>query len=290
MSELLPIIDMAANRGGSGTGISYYSTAWDCPRRARLDRETEHKADPGYSAGTGIIGHALLDMYYSKDVDPKDVAAIQVSDVAYDSPKQEAVRLVTSYLKEFPGRDFWGDVVASEVQFPAPEVASRVKEFFGVEFTARMDLITRVTDKHLPRIREKTGLFLHPGVYIIDHKFKPGGMDGDKKKSPRKESNPERKYGEFSLQFKAYQLMWNLFHPDEPCMGMIANIIVGTKEVGFQHSMAGAPTAHDLEVLRVYLKSGELLASTDAPNAGACYFDAYNQVCPHYTSGACNRA
>lgn len=289
MSLALPIIDPNLNRGGSGTGISYYKTAWDCARKARLDKETEHAADPGYSAKVGIIGHALLDIFYRGDVGAEDIPAIQVSDTNYANPSQESVRLVKAYLNKYPERNFWGDVVESEMDFPRDGSEDAVRSYFGVDLTARMDLVTRVSLHHADIIRARIGLDLVPGLYIVDHKFKPGGMDGDKKKAPRREKNPQMKYG-FSHQFKAYPKMWDIHFPEEPCVGMIANIIVGTKEPDFQPTLIPAPTAHDIDVLRVWLAAGNQLASTDLPAASRCYNETYDSVCYHYTSGRCDRA
>jgi hypothetical protein len=290
MSSALHIIDTNANRGGSGHGVSFYESAYDCPRKARLDAETEHSADPGYSAKVGIVGHAMLDIFYSGDVGKENIGAIQVSDVDnYENPRNEAVRLVTAYLERFPEKDFWGEVVGAEISYPQVGSEDAVKSYFGVELTARLDLVTRVSLHHADRIRSRTNLSLVPGVYIIDHKFKPGGMDGDKKKAPRREKNPSMKYG-FAMQFKAYPEMWNIHNPGDPCMGMVANIIVGIKEPDFQPTLVPAATEHDIEVLRTWLAAGNQLASTDLPIASRCYNRAYDSVCYHFTSGRCSRA
>jgi hypothetical protein len=284
----LKILDPKLSQGGSGNGISHFRTVWQCARKARLDRIAREGSESGYSATVGIIGHGILDIFYSGDARAEDVPVLQVSDVAHQTAPEEAKRLVSAYLKQFPERDFWGEVVGCEVQLPAPGGEAAVKDHLGLELTARLDLVVRTSLHHADRVYEKTGIRLDPGINIIDHKFKPGGRDGDKVKRPQREKNPQQKYG-LSLQFMSYPALWTLLHPDDPCVGMVANIIVGLKEPEFQHAHILPPNENELLALRTWLAVGALLEKSDAPNAAHCYDEKYDYVCPHLTSGACNR-
>lgn len=272
----LPIIDPSLHRGGSGTGISYYMSAARCPRKARLDKSLGPDGESSKSSKTGTMFHSLMELFYSGQVGT-ECAAIQVADINYAEELQEAQRLAAAYFAKFPERDFWGDVVAVEKQLPAQEDQKQlVLDYFGVDLTARLDMVTEVSLHNRQRILERTGLDLEPGVYIIDHKTRS-----------RRDNSITQTYS-LSAQFKAYQLLWTKLHPETPCVGMIANVVIGTKEVQFQQAVITPPTDVELEGLRNWLKGAHALAETDFPNWAACH-EAYG-VCQYYTRGLCNRA
>lgn len=274
---MLQVVTIPIKLGGSGRGISYYSTAARCPRRAKLDA-TLTGASAGHDAAVGTIGHGGLELFYKGELDWETATSTDTTwmvDEPFMDAMPEAIRLMRAYLRRFPERDFWGEVVGAEVSLPEEAKASFVKAFFMVDLTARLDLVVRVKEEHLTRILDRTGLQLTPGIYIIDHKFKT-----------RRDNNLIETYT-LSAQFTAYPPLWDLHHPAEPCQGMIANVIVGNKEPAFQQALVQPPDETRLTGLRNWLIAAEALAGTDFPNWTSC--KDFNRVCGHYSSGLCNR-
>jgi hypothetical protein len=52
----------AANQGGSGRGISFYTQVSKCPRKANLNAAN---GDSGYGARVGTLIHGILEIYYA---------------------------------------------------------------------------------------------------------------------------------------------------------------------------------------------------------------------------------
>ena len=273
---MLNLITPDIKIGGSGTGISYYSTASRCSRRARLDKE--YGSPSSEDSRTGTVGHALLDLFYTNKLtaalldDPN--LHIQVPE-EFQEEVPEAIRLTKAYLKKFPERDFWGEVLGTEVGFPEGGQEDLIKAFFMVPLTARLDLVTRVDAAQSARIKERTGLDVPLGVIIVDHKFRT-----------RRDSYVQDTY-DLSAQFAAYPPLWDIHHPDEPCQGMVANSVIGNKEPAFQHCYVRPPDAVKLTGLRNWLIGAEALAGTDFPNWTSC--KDFNRTCAHYSAGRCDR-
>jgi hypothetical protein len=275
---MLNLINLPIKVGGSGRGISFFSTAARCPRRARLD--AEHGSDSSKDSRVGTIGHALLEAFYNGQIakelidDPNVV--VQVPN-EFEEEVPEALRMVRAYLAKFPERDFWGTPVGTEVSFPQPGKEEIVRSFFMVALTARLDLVTNISEseEQQQRIRSRLCLDVPTGLVIIDHKFRT-----------RKDYSIQDTY-DLSAQFTAYPPLWDLHHPDQPCQGMIANVVIGTKEVGIQHTVVRPPDETKLIGLRNWLIGADAMSGTDWPNWVSC--KDFNRTCPHFTSGRCDR-
>jgi len=275
---MLQIVTPPIKLGGSGRGISYYSTAARCPRRAKLDGQNKGSSS-GYDAKVGTIDHGILELFYDGKLDPAILRDpnlfLQVPEDFVDA-KDEALRLAQAYFRKYPELDFWGTPIGVEIQLPTEGMKQAVNEFFLVDLTARLDLATRVNEAQLERIAERTGLRLPgPGVYIVDHKFRT-----------RRDSYIGETYL-LSAAFTAYPAMWNLHYPDDQCVGMIANVTVANKEVVFQQALVSPPDENALRGLQNWLIGANELAGTDFPNWTSCR--DFNRTCGHFTSGACSR-
>ena len=265
--------------GSSGTGASYYLSGAACPRKAQLDLEQKEMGvvqTGGRAAQIGTMFHALMDVYYSKGT--SDVV-LELDDLELNENAGEAMRLFAEYTKRFPSSGF-GEVIGSELQVPRDEnEATRVREFLGVPFTLRLDLITELKGPEIPSLVQRRPELegIEPGVYIIDHKT--SGARG--KDDPIKYR--------ISTQFIAYQMVWNHLNPDRPCKGMIANCVVRHKKLvdnSFYSVIVPPPTFDQQIGLKNFLGHTAVLMKTGVANWAACYQWG---VCHHYTSGRCDR-
>jgi hypothetical protein len=92
-----------------------------------------------------------------------------------------------------------------------------------------------------------------------------------------------------SLQFWAYMLAWNELNPDDPCLGMIANVVVRHKQMtekSFSQLLCKVPTPDQEVVLGTFLNNSAILAKSGMPNAAVCFDQG---ICPHFESGRCGR-
>jgi hypothetical protein len=279
-SSVLPVLQSLPT-GSSGTGISYYSTAAKCARRARLDKE---RAESSFSSDlrmdTGKIFHALCEIYFSTG---QQNIAVELGDVNYGEAPDEARRLFAAYAERFFPEDF-SRVVATELLLP-PEgdsvAAAKIAEAIGVSpFTCRIDMVVEVDERSAEVLNKKRKLTLEPGVYLWDFKTK-GARD----------NNAELVY-RHAPQFIAYQVAWNALNPSNPCKGMVADVIISHKKMEDDKSFYSVfvPPPQEIQVrgLRRFLQSAQANAPTDNPNWLAC-FD-FNKACSHLVSGACDRA
>ena len=265
--------------GGSGRGVSYYLNAAACPRKARLDAELVEAGPrplyPDSAATIGTLFHKLCEVYYGQKT--RDIV-LELDDLRLRGDIAEAYRLFAGYTKVF-ACDEW-EVISTEELVPRDEVdADAIRVSFGVELTARLDLVVRVREEDIPRlIRTRPGLEgIEPGVYLVDHKTQ--GARG---------SQDAMKYG-MSAQFVAYQMMWNLLHPEEPCSGMIANIVVKHKKLdanSFYSLLVPSPTIEQRVGLTCWLQWADGQSKTDVANWGNCF---NWEPCSHFTNGRCAR-
>lgn len=273
---MLNLITLPIKVGGSGRGISFFSTAARCPRRAKLD--AEHGSASSIDSRVGTIGHGLLEMFYEGKIakelidDPNLIVQVPYD---FETEVPEALRLVRAYLTKFPERDFWGTPIGTEVSFPEAGKEELVKGFFMVALTARLDLVTEVSEDQQQRIKSRLCLDVPTGILIVDHKFRT-----------RRDSNIAETY-DLSAQFTAYPPLWDLHNMNRPCQGMLANVVIGNKEPGFQQTFVRPPDETKLIGLRNWLIAADALAGTDFPNWTSCR--DFNRTCGHYSSGRCNR-
>lgn len=269
-------------RGGSGRGCSFYTSAALCPRRAQLDAKLEGQVHNAKTArmDIGTIFHDLADLYHSGN----RAELIQYEDAPPEEAMAEAQRLFAWYSANFP-MDAWGDVLGTEVQLPVPEEqdkrlyaeqAAAIKGYFGVEFTLRPDLVTRVGPEHAAKIARRTGLDLKLGVYLVDHKTKG-----------RKDPDMHLAFPH-SPQFQAYPLAWNLLYPEVQCEGIIANVLITHKklELGQSNCAVFAPllSMDRRQALFDWFQNAESLAKTGFANRAACFVRG---TCPRLLDGSC---
>jgi hypothetical protein len=275
MSTALPILQSLPG-GSSGTGISYYSTVSRCTRKAALDKLVSRDAD--YRPDVGRIFHALCEIYYqTKSAD----IVVELSDLNLGEAPDEARRLFAEYAKRYSPSDF-AEILGTEVLLPSnPQLTPAVEAAVGVSpFTARVDLIVRVDERSAAVLAQKRHIICEPGVYLWDYKTKGQINKYD-----------DILYRQRSAQFIAYQIAYNAEHPDSPCKGMVADIIVGHKKLedkSFYSILVPAPSKEQTAHFREFLEDAKLRAGVQKPNWTAC-FD-YNKPCQHLTSGLCDRS
>lgn len=286
MSELVqlptPVLPLPRT-GSSGTGISYYTQVIRCPRKARLDKEQKEagvldERTEG-AAATGIMVHQMDELYYGGIVNGTP-AAIPVGDVNWGDAISEARRVWEAYIKRYPGPDFWGEVIATEQLIPGHfGQDAAVNAVIGASpFTVRIDRVIRVTVESAKRIAATTDLPpITPGVYLFDRKTK-GKADGDAALTYFN-----------SIQFAAYMMVYNAVYPNEPCLGMIVDEAITTKEIKFRHFLVTPPDAGQQQAVQALIANAKVLEETDACLGVAYGCKEYNRVCPHLTSGACRR-
>lgn len=271
--------------GSSGAGISYYTQIIRCPRKVVLDRELKEPDDRADgAAAVGTMVHQLDELYYGGRSD--NPLVIPISDVNWGNSIEEAKRCWGAYIKRFPGRDWWGEVLAVEEQHPAEPFegiaveADLIAAAVGIDpFTIRIDRVIRVTEESAARIALNTELgALKPGVYLYDRKTK-GKADGD-----------AALMHAHSLQFYAYMLVYNAINQHEPCLGLIVDEIVTTKEPKFRQFLVTPPDEQQQQVVRSMLKNAKALEKSDAALGVAFGCKEYNRFCPHLLSGACTRS
>lgn len=215
--------------GGSGKGCSYWTSFLECPRAYQLDRRAERSSLPvindgpapvgssggypaGYDSSVGSLVHKLLEIYYTNS---QEDYVLEFIDGPENPAWEEALKIFSAYRDLYPPTEL-GEVIAAEQLF-----RSTNQDLFGVpEFTGKLDLIVKIDDEAaeiLMDTRPWLG-FLDPGIYIVDHKTKK-----QKKKTLRSEAR-------WSLQFTAYQMLYQERFPDLPLQGLIGNYIFRHKE------------------------------------------------------------
>lgn len=270
------------NSHGSGTGISFYSVACECSRKARLKREKEdiiRQYEDMTGADAGSLFHKYMEGYYGTDKEQ----TIEVDDLALEPALNEANRLYQAYTQRFP-RTFFGKVLGTEVQLPPdgdPGAAARVCDAVGVApFTCRIDMVVELGPEDVSRLQRLPGMghLTQPGVYLVDHKT-----------AERRNSMLDLEYNH-SAQMIAYQLAWNAVNPSNPCNGVIINQVVKhmrLTDASFELAFVRPPTDIAIAGLKKWLQWAKLQAETDCCNWKACF--NYHRPCAFLVSGDCNR-
>ena len=275
---MLQILQSELETGGSGAGISYYSTIAECSRKAALAKDAERY----YNATTtgrdvGTIGHKLLEYYHGKR--EKEIA-ILTSDIALQEASDEAGRLFNAYTQAHTV-DFFGEVLQTERFFPTEAEVVAVEAAVGIKpFTGRIDLVAVVRLADVERLQKVPGLeeLTAPGIYLVDHKFKG-----------KRDSNALLIYNN-SPQFTAYMACYNAIADDAGaphCQGMIANVIVGNKTPVFEKYLVKPPAASQIVALRTWLAWCKQRENDNQPNWISCF--NYHRPCEHMLSGRCTK-
>ncbi len=265
---------------GSGFGMSYYGTR--CGRKANLN--ALHGGDEsGFDAKVGTLFHKLEEMYYSNLLNSTALPISDDPEAHKTDPVQEALRMFAQYVQIFPKNEF--TTLACEYFFPQTEEHEKlITAAVGITpYTGRIDRVVHVSDQQVPGIRERRGVQLAPGWYLMDTKTK-------------KQKSMDIIYDyELSHQFALYQMVWDALFPDQRMKGMLVNQVIRHQDLtkkedglwrSFKTFLVEPPTEHRKEVERAYLKRKK-----DKIDRGEVDLDACLDwgVCHHYLNGNCNR-
>lgn len=271
----IPIVGTEAS-SASVAGMSYWSSFHACPKQRYLDNlygigtdETEQEA-----LGTGAVFHKLMELYYTNQLDQAELNLDNANVV-------EGYRLFKGYKDLFPPDEF-GEVIGCEFPFLIPE--DYPTNVVGVRpFTGRIDMVVRLDDTHVQRLRETRNLpLMEPGIYLLDHKTM---------KQKRQTVDIEMRE---RFQFHAYMLAWDEFFGKKYglCKGFIANCVVKHKNLvpgSFFCVFSPFPDSDQMTALAVYLQQAYELRSRwgdQRANGDQCF---KYRVCNHFISGACKR-
>lgn len=283
------------NTGSSGRGNSFYAGAAECGRRQRLlDDKRETYSDLGGILPmernkflVGSVYHALQELYH-KGAWPEALEA-DARDGAFLSNEnlRDGWRLFRGWQRCWD-KDFWGETIEVEEQLPRDTAGEHaIHKMFGNAYTARIDMVVRIRASDLPRIQTRLPDLRTPGVYLLDWKTRDshGGHDVYIN----------------GLQALTYPLLYNLQHPNEPCQGIIWDVIVKhsrrkvvqpVKREDFDACFASTALSHrDLrgvaDEVRGMLYVGARNYAQSIPNRAACTSFTGEQ-CQFRKSGACD--
>jgi hypothetical protein len=273
----------ACYTGGSGEGASFYAQAASCGRKARLSRERSQLAraerwpiPPSLHAlAVGSIYHWLHEAWQTAD------PTLEGMYLAHDNPNVvEAIHLFKGYAR-LHRKGFWGTTLRVEYKLPhSARSCELITGLYGRMVTAALDMVVDIHDENLEEIyRRRPSLKgeLVPGRYIIDYKTasQPGSD------APFREGN----------QALWYPTAYNLEHPDEPCMGIIFDVIykqARRRERIVKPDDFGAILCYSSmtrpETMAGMVKQGALNVLQDIPNRAHCV-DFRGMRCPHLNDG-----
>lgn len=280
--------------GPSPFGISYYKKLLECPKKARLNEEyaalkaeeeqeepeeqPARKSDKLNMAHVGIHGHQLFEQRWKQQL-----GANIAMDLRDPTPElTEAIRIYNNFNAE------WGDlqsylgmhITGAETRLgEEPDVAAKVKALLGGVLTGRSDADGDLYDSE--RLARNTGHYLLPGRWIVDYKFGKAHKKGDKAEY------------ENSLQGAAYNVLDEIYNPDNPAQGVLFVRIIGHKQMlrGSSYVVYVCPKRPtDVHRLRALirmaqaakeLEDGNPLACRSAQFGDECYFFR-QKICPGY--------
>lgn len=277
--------------GGSTRGISFWSKAASCGRKAVLDEQ--EKAEPGVNPGEGEedAGALAVGTHYHRLHElgirgQLPTEAWDMRDSAMSDAMLEAIRLYRGYVRDWVslGARYGGAAITAEFGIPATQAgAEAIRARLGDDLTGRIDAIIDITD---PQVAEQnTGLVLEPGRYLVDFK------------SLKSHSAQHAWSYQFSLQAATYLHIYNLENPANPAKGMIFDIIfkhqnlrkVADKRGGASYaSYLQKPVSDDIQVVESLVQIGRSnLEGGGKTNPAAC-FSGFSP-CRHFVNGKCGR-
>lgn len=284
-----------AQVGSSGRGNSFYAGAAECGRRQRL-LEQKRQAFEGVGGLlpmernkflVGSVYHGLMQMYHSDELDEADEQQALAASFRANENLCDGWRLFDGWRRAWP-QEFWGQTLAIEEQIPGDQAASEaIAQHLGMfEYTARVDMVVRISQCDLPRIQTRLPELHRAGVYLLDWKTRDshGGHDGYLN----------------GLQALTYPLLYNLQHPEEPCQGIIWDIIIKHSrrkvqkpvcredfEACFASTVLSHRDLHDVAAqIRGMVEQGDRNYRMDIPNRAVC--SSYTgEQCQFRKSGAC---
>lgn len=282
---------------GTGTpyGISNYrQLAFGCGKKVSLRTAWENQTGAAAgNLGIGSITHAFLEMYYTPENDPNfQASAVRFESVRGDPEEEarlEAERIFRAYRARFPAGEL-GNNRYVEHYLPqgkdGTEIVDHdelvnlwapVVEFVGLPYTARLDMVIRVTPTDCKRIKKTRGLNLKPGHYLIDYKT-----------AAWHSAHMENVYRR-DVQFIAYHRAWNYLYPTKRLNGTIVIMLTKTKRPDQISLLIPAPNAADYKILRhtMTLARERLEEGKFSANPDRCH--DYFRTCDFLLDGQCKR-
>ena len=289
VSENERVLSLAANTGGSGEGMSHYSQASRCGRRARLSAARYKRfADEGASLPASK-NHFVIGSVYHKlhELARRDDKPMLDYNEQFKNPNvAEGVRLYRGWLNMW-SLDFWGDCLGVEVQLADKETFAldktsdpdMVDPHDRINVTGQLDMVVDMDDAACDRARRR-GLELTPGRRIVDWKTADSPSDGTSYRD--------------GLQAIWYCHLWNLHHPEAPVDGIIFDVVckrsrrkdrsVLLEDFQAFYVPAGVET---VEALRGMVLQGHRNIAEDSPNRSECV-SWRGDVCPFRLNGECD--
>lgn len=293
-------LEVTLQPGGSGNGISHFTTYALCPARAEYDRAGIENLDRT-GASVGFLYHVFLDAYRDPENDPTfDPSSVVLRDPEGEwaeipeETRLEAERLFREYRDRF-SPEALGRVLECETSYPRNQdeadaihqeigYGPRLVERFG-NFTFRLDLRTKLLTQPAKSIRRlwaseatkkqaaSLGPVVQPGTYITDYKTTKahtGIMVSEQMDR---------------LQYIAYQLGWAAVH-GKALDGLLVDMCVKTRTPKFFLIPIPFPRRSEREVLRAFWRYVEQ-QEPGSFNPSACYTSFI--ACRHRESGKCRR-
>jgi len=291
--ELFRTIQSRAG-GGSGRGISYWSNAAKCGRKAILDEQAKQASGPQIpvEAGSeedtvdalavGTTYHALHEMSVAGALSD---LVWDLTDGSLTESFLEGTRLYRAYTRDWGsvGARFGGTVVGAETPIPSTEVGeAEVAQLFGDKVTGRIDLVLDIVDPEV--CRQNTGLIVRPGRYLLDFK------------SLKSHSAQHQWSYQFSMQAATYLHIYNMENPETPALGMIFDIITKTKTIRKEDEAKGRssyaaflqrPEPDDVDVVKALVHIGKRNVGGNVANPSECLSGF--APCKWFVSGKCPR-
>lgn len=281
-------LSLAANSGGSGEGMSHYSQASRCGRRARLSAERYARFAAEGAALPASKNHFIIGSVYHKLQElarREDKPMLNYNEQFKNPNVAEGVRLYRGWLSTW-GLGFWGDCLGVEVQladdetFVAPIIRNVDEENGGrVNVTGQLDMVVEMDEAACERASRR-GVTLTPGRRIVDWKTADSPSDGTSYRD--------------GLQAIWYCHLWNKHHPDTPVDGIIFDVVCKRSRRkdrsvlldDFQafYVPAGVET---VDVLRGLVLQGHRNIIEDIPNRSECC-SWRGEICPFRLNGECD--
>lgn len=275
--------------GSSGSGISYYEKLMGCNRKAFLANNEALVREIGGIDGQaiGILMHAFLELYDNRQIVYGDLESIKIEDHwAIKNPSNliEARRLMNWWMMTYEPEHF-GETVGTEIFLADNSV---LKETFGIpsnkKLTARLDLVTRMTEEKADKFQKIRDTIIEPGLWIVDHKWykvRSGFINVRE-----------------SMQMLAYPIIFDEWKKsvdslkDEKLNGIIIHFGIKTKTPGSEIVIRyNNDIEEDTNVLRAFFKEAlENEKKGNVTNPTLCYPFAQN-ACPFAPTetGICRR-
>lgn len=273
--------DLLHNDGGSGTGNSYWKGWLECPKAA-LYREQNSGIDFSNSVmRVGTVIHALCQIQEESGKHVDTSSAIGTSQ-SPSSDLAEGIRVFRQYRTICPP-GFWGTPVSiEEILGASEEDVKAVRKYFNfpAEVTIKPDLITKVDSITAQRLKSKLKITVRPGIYLLDYKTVAGIP-----------SNTDSYF--HALQFKLYQLIWNLLRPEQELSGALVAFISRAKTVRVEGLVIPKVTPTDVKIVTTFLhgayEARQKAYDAQDDNLPIPVKNTYCHNCPWFQRGDCER-